>query len=112
MEAGKDLVPLLLSALALGSLLLWNFLIGRLAYWTGAEQYSSLGIAFVVAWHVALVLSLLSLSLLGWRLNSLRGVWIVCAVMAVLDAVLCLILELIGKVQNVDDLLFGEIEQF
>lgn len=53
MEAGKDLVPLLLSALALGSLLLWNFLIGRLAYWTGAEQYSSLGIAFVVAWHVA-----------------------------------------------------------
>lgn len=89
MEAGKDLVPLLLSALALGSLLLWNFLIGRLAYWTGAEQYSSLGIAFVVAWHVALVLSLLSLSLLGWRLNSLRGVWIVCAVMAVLDAVLC-----------------------
>lgn len=35
MEAGKDLVPLLLSALALGSLLLWNFLIGRLAYWTG-----------------------------------------------------------------------------
>lgn len=87
--AGKDLVPLLLSALALGSLLLWNFLIGRLAYWTGAEQYSSLGIAFVVAWHVALVLSLLSLSLLGWRLNSLRGVWIVCAVMAVLDAVLC-----------------------
>lgn len=72
MEAGKDLVPLLLSALALGSLLLWNFLIGRLAYWTGAEQYSSLGIAFVVAWHVALVLSLLSLSLLGWRLNSLR----------------------------------------
>lgn len=89
MEAGKDLVPLLLSALALGSLLLWNFLIGRLAYWTGAEQYSSLGIAFVVAWHVALALSLLSLSLLGWRLNSLRGVWIVCAVMAVLDAVLC-----------------------
>lgn len=89
MEAGKDLVPLLLSALALGSLLLWNFLIGRLAYWTGAEQYSSLGIASVVAWHVALVLSLLSLSLLGWRLNSLRGVWIVCAVMAVLDAVLC-----------------------
>lgn len=30
MEAGKDLVPLLLSALA-WSLLLWNFLIGRLA---------------------------------------------------------------------------------
>jgi hypothetical protein len=30
----------------------------------------------------------------------------------VLDAVLCLILELVGKVQNVDDLLFGEIEQF
>ena len=29
-----------------------------------------------------------------------------------LDAVLCLILELVGKVQNVDDLLFGEIEQF
>ena len=27
--------------------------------------------------------------------------------MVVLDAVLCLILELVGKVQNVDDLLFG-----
>ena len=112
MEAGKDLVPLLLSALALGSLLLWNFLIGRLAYWTGAEQYSSLGIAFVVAWHVALVLSLLSLSLLGWRLNSLRGAWIVCAVMAVLDAVLLLIFELVREVEDLGNVLGRKVEHF